>query len=232
MATVGEIASWVIKSQANGYNRTTDVVPIINEAHKMFMKHEQAQTTIIDPTTGRLPTLSTTLDQYEYDAPVVNNQVPWSVGKVCLRFNRPFDYNRQSYVYSELPLINTYEYFEMGGNHYYPYQFAQQLDALVDEPCKITFTRNPGDTTNRFYLLMYKQPKEILSDRIQLQIPDRDGAHRMYFFPAVMKLIEAQNNGNYMEAVEYIETVLKPKVWKVMNSGQQGRRHKTRKRYF
>jgi hypothetical protein len=237
MATVGEIASWVIKSQANGYNRTSDVIPIINEVHKMFMKHEQAQTVITDSSTGRLPTLNTTQGVYEYDAPVVNGQIPWCVAKVCLRYYTPHDYYRQYYLYQEIPLINTFEYFEVGGNYYYPFQFAQQLDSLVGESCRIKFTRDPGttpdsDTRNRYYLLMYKQPREILSDRIQLQIPDRDGAHRMYFFPAVMKIIEAENNGNYMEAVEYIEKVLKPKVWKVMNSGQQGKRHKARARYF
>ncbi len=232
MATVGEIASWVIKSQANGYNRVPDVIPIINEVHKLFYKHESSQGVIIDSSTGLLPVLSTNAGVFEYDAPVVNGQTAWCVAKVCLHSYDSVDYSFTDYNFHYPPMTNTFEYMQIGGNYYYPFQFAQSLDSLVDEVCKITFTRDPGTTTNQFHLLMYKQPTEILSDRQQLQIPDRDGAHRLYFFPAVMKFIEAQNHGNYMECVEYIDKVLKPKVWKVMNSGQQGRTHKTKPRYF
>ena len=79
---------------------------------------------------------------------------------------------------------------------------------------------------------MYKKTADIISDRIQLQIPDRDGAHWLYFFPAVMKWIEAQNHGNYMEAVGYIEDVLKPKIKEVLSSGATGHRHKTQPLYY
>jgi len=232
MATTGEIVSWVIKRQANGYNRTSDVVPIVNEVHKLFMKHEQAQTVITDPSTGRLPVLNTTHGVFEYDAPVVGSQTPWCIANVCRRFYFPYDYSSQDYGSQDVPYANTSDRIQIGGNYYYPYQFAQQLDSTVDSACRIKFTRNPGDTTNIFYLLMYRQPREILSDRIQLELPDRDGAHLMIFFPGVMKWIEAANNGNYMEAVEYIETVLKPRMWKVMNSGQQGQVHKAKPRYY
>ena len=130
------------------------------------------------------------------------------------------------------PPVNTTDYKEFAGNRYYAYQFARTLDALEGVAAQIIFSRNPGDTTETFRLLMYKKPTEIDSDRIQLQIPDRDGSHLMYFFPAVMKMIEAQNSGNYMEAVAYIEDVLKPKMWEVLNSGAQGRRHKTQPQYY
>lgn len=231
MATTSEIISWVIKRQAQGYNRVADVLPIINECHKLFYKHETSQA-VITNSNGRLPFLRTIKGVYEYSAPVVNSSTPWSVAYVLLREPLSRDYNIYDYQFSEPPPVNTVEYVEFGGNYYYPYQFVRTLDALEDQSCRIVFSRNPGNTTNKFSLLMYRRPREILSDRIQLQLPDRDGAHMMYFFPAVMKMIEAQNHGNYMEAVEYIESYLKPKYWKVMNSGAQGRRHKTMSRYF
>lgn len=231
MATTGEIVSWIIKSQAEGFNRTADVLPIVNEVHKIFYKHEASQGVITD-SDGSLPRLVTTANTFEYDAPTVNGQVPWCCSGISLREPISRDYNIYDYQFSEPPPINTVEYMEWQGNYYYKYQFARTLDALEDEVCKIIFSRNPGNTRNKFRLLMYKKPREILSDRIQLQVPDRDGLHRMYFFPACMKLIEAQNHGNYMEAIDYIEKYLKPKVWKVMNSGAQGRRHRTMPRYF
>jgi len=233
MATVGQIASWVIKSQAQGFRRISDVIPIINEVNKILYKHECSQGVITDPVDGDLPNLATTDGTYLYDAPVIGAFTPWCVSGVYLRRPISRDYNfSHDYQYSEPPLVNTFEYLEFGGNYYYPYNFIHTTDALEGQVAQITFTRNPGTSTDRFRLLMYKTPTEIDSDRIQLSIPDRDGAHRNYVFPAVMKLVEAQNNGNYIEAVDYIENVLKPKVWKVLNSGAQGRRHKTMPRYY
>lgn len=227
----GEIASRVIKSQANGYNRISDIIPLINEVHKMFYKHECSQG-VITNTQGTLPSLTTQNDVYEYNAPVVNDQTAWCISGVFLREPISRDYNIYDYQFSEPPPINTVEYMEFHGNYYYEYQFCRTFDALEDAPARIVFSRNPGSSTTKFKLLMYKQPREILSDRIQLQLPDRDGAHMQYFLPAVMKWVEAQNHGNYIEAVEYIKNELKPRYWKVMNSGAQGRRHRTQPKYY
>jgi hypothetical protein len=61
-------------------------------------------------------------------------------------------------------------------------------------------------------------------------IPDSDGAHQTIVIPALMKLIEGQNHGNYIEAVEYIEQTLKPRLWKTLGSGAQGKRRETVRR--
>jgi len=231
MSTTGEIVSKIIKYNAQGYSRTADVIPIINEVHKMFYKHENSNG-LIRATNGALPTIDTVDNVFDYDAPVVNGKTAWCVSGVFLRRPMGSDYNFSSYSYSERPSLNTLDYHEFGGNYYYPFNFVTTRDAIVDEAAKIQFTRNPGTSSNKFYLLMYEQPREITSDRIQLQIPDRDGSHILYFLPACLKWIEAQNHGNFMEAVEYIEVVLKPKMWKVLSSGVKGRRHKTMPRYY
>lgn len=231
MATVGQIASWVIKRQAQGFSRTADVLPLINEVNKLFYKHECSQGVITD-SDGGLPFLNTTNNNVKYTAPVVDGVTPWCVSGVYLRWPNAQDFGRYDYDYSEPPLVNTVDYMEFAGNYYYEYQFVRTLDALENVATQIIFSRNPGDSKARFRLLMYRKPTEIDSDRIQLSIPDRDGSHMMYFLPAVMKLVEAQNNGNYMEAVAYIEDVLKPKMWEVLNSGAQGRRHRTQSQYY
>ncbi len=226
MATVGTIANWVIKRQAQGYNRVSDVLPIINECHKLFYKHESSQG-IITAANGRLPYLTTSDGVYDYDAPVVDGVTPWCVSGIFLRGYDNNDYHLSENELSERPVQNTTDYMQFGGNYYYKYLFVHSFDALEGVVSKIKLTRNPGDTTAKYHLLMYKTPTEITSDRQQLQLPDRDGAHLLYFFPAVMKIIEGQNNGNYIEAAEYIETKLKPAFWRVMNSGCKGRRGRT-----
>jgi hypothetical protein len=232
MATVGEIASQVIKSQAAGFNRENDVIPAINLVHKMVTNREVPQLVILDPATGSLPVLATQANILTYEAPVVNNLTPWCVSGVYTRWPNTRDYGSVDYNYYEPPLVNTTDYKEFGGNYYYQYQFARTFDALEDVAARIVFSRDPGESDNRFYLLMYRTTADILSDRIQLQIPDRDGAHMLYFFPAVMKWIEAQNHGNYMEAVDYIENVLKPKVKEVLSGGATGHRHRTQSLYY
>jgi hypothetical protein len=232
MATVGEIASWVIKSQAQGFNRESDVIPAINEVHKILTQMELPQLVITDPDTGSLPVLATQTGVLDYNAPAVDGQTPWCVSGVYTRWPNTRDYGSVDYNYYEPPLVNTTDYKEFGGNEYYRYQFVRSFDATEDTVAFVRFSRDPGETDNRFYLLMYRTPAEITSDRIQLQIPDRDGAHRLYFFPAVMKLLEAQNHGNYMEAVSYIEDVLKPKIREVLSSGVTGHRHRTQAKYY
>lgn len=232
MATVGEIASWVIKSQAQGFNRENDVIPAINEVHKMVTKRELPQLVITDPATGSLPILPTRTTVLRYTAPVVGGHTPWCVSGVYTRWPNTRDYGSVDYNYYEPPLVNTTDYKEFGGNYYYQYQFVRSFDALEDVAAYVLFSRDPGESDNRFYLLMYRTPTDIASDRIQLQIPDREGAHRLYFFPAVMKLIEAQNHGNYMEAVAYIEDVLKPKMKEILSAGVTGHTHRTQSQYY
>ena len=241
MATTGEIASWVIKSNANGYNRTADVLPIINDVHKILYKNERSQVYITNPTTGRLPVLPTQENVYNYNAPEVASlnaneptQIAWRVAGVYLRkpLNNDYDNNFDEYYHTEHPPINTCEYQEWGGNYYYKYQFVRTFDETIDVPARICFTRQPGDTTSRFYLLMYRKPREITSDRIQLQIPDSEGFHRRHFFPAVSKYIEAMNHGNFEETNAYIDEVVVPVVRKIMNSGAQGKRNRTQARYY
>jgi len=232
MATVGEIASQVIKSQAQGFNRESDVIPAINLIHKMVTNREVPQLVVTDPATGSLPILPTQTGVLDYNAPVVGGHTPWCISGVYTRWPNTRDYGSVDYNYYEPPLVNTTDYKEFGGNYYYQYQFATSFDALEDVASFVRFSRDPGDTDNRFYLLMYRTTAEITSDRIQLQIPDRDGAHMLYFFPAVMKWIEAQNHGNYMEAVGYIEDVLKPKIKEVLSSGVTGHRHRTQSQYY
>jgi len=127
---------------------------------------------------------------------------------------------------------------EINGNNYFVYRYVKTDDALEvgpDAPAtdlprpRIRFSQDPGTTVGeaRYYLQAYRDHPAVTSNRVQLLIPDTDGAHATIVVPALMKLIEGENHGNYMEAIDYIEFKLKPRLWGYMSKGAQGKRHRT-----
>jgi len=235
MATTSVIASWVLNSQAQGFNRAADVIPLINEAQNILYKHECNQTLLVDTTTGLLPVFTPTTGTYLYDGPANTWRVAGIHRRLPSILNRTGYYAQYYYNSERSPLTNSFEYREIGGNYYYPMQFFQTRDAVEGGRPQIIMTAEPGSggaSVDTLYMEAYKTPTQITSDRIQLTIPDSNGAHRLYVFTAVMKLIEGQNHGNYAEAIQFIEDYLKPKMWKQLNGGYQGKRHRVTLRYF
>jgi hypothetical protein len=226
--TTSEFLSRALKSQAQGFSRASDLLPILNDLHSMLYKHEDPFTMYIDPTTGKPPVLNTTNGVLVYSG----RSDCWRVSRICTTYPVGTDYGYQL-IDNTLspPYTNTSEHVEVNGNFYYPYNFADTRDAVGSAAPVITFSRNPQATTAKFYQITYKNPVQITSDRIQLQIPDSDGAHRFLVFPCFMKLIEAQNNGNYEEAIEYIEN-MKLRLWKVLSGGEHGKQHRTMPRPY
>ena len=193
-----EFVSLAIKSQAQGFDRVADVVPLLSQVQDILYKHECAYTRYIDPSTGKPPVLATAAGLYLYSGP----SNCWRVANLCINSEALDNYD---YGIVTQPAMNTTEPITINGNSYYPYNFGSSADALEGGSPQIMFSKDPGTTTNVFYMDCYKKPTPITSDRIQLSIPDSDGAHRQIVFPCLMKLIEAQNNGNYAEAVQFIE---------------------------
>ena len=230
MASTGELVSW-IKTAKSGWARENDIVPVIREVVNILCKSETAQSLIVDSATGRPPLLTTTSLNYgPYDGP----SDAWRVSNILLKqpINEYGTFTEYDGLYDEKPYVNTTEPIEINGNWYYPFPFVKTEDALNGSAPQIVFSRNPGAYDNRYYMQAYESPVQIMSDRIQLPIPDSYGAHRLYVFPACLALIEAMDHGNYQNALAYIEGVIKPEMLKVLNGGAQGSRHRVTPRPF
>lgn len=213
----GELAD-LIKQSKSGWSLENDIVPLIRDVVNILCKVENARFLVIDSSTGRPPLLTTTNNNFgPYNGPVDS----WRVANLLLK-EPAYDYAWvQDYdsVYGEKPYANTSEPITINGNWYYPYPFCRSDDALEDARPQIHFSRNPGDTTDRFYMEAYLKPAQITSTQVQLPIPDSYGCHRLYVLPACLTLIEAVDHGNYEKGLAYIETVIKPNMWKVLNKG-------------
>ena len=226
----GEILARAGKGQARGFSRPADLVPLLDTVVQVFYRHEHPQTMLFNGHNGRLPRIGTDATNY---GPYYGPLNTWRVAKVLLwaeEIGR--DYGL------EYDFVTEKDVVELNGNRYFVYRYVRTEDAVELGPNpavgemalpKIWFSQDPGETRSarRYYVQAYKNHPRITSDRVQLLIPDSDGTHQTIIVPALMKLIEGQNHGNYVEAIEYIEQTLKPRLWARMSAGAQGKRHKT-----
>lgn len=230
MAATGELYAW-IKQAKSGWAQESVVAPIVRDVVNILCKCEQARFLMINPSTGRPYLLSTTSNVFgPYYGPVGS----WRVANILLK-EPAYEYlniNDYDSVYGEAPYANTTEPITINGNWYYPYPFCKFDDALDNERPTGYFSRNPGTVTNRFYMQAYRAPTPVTSSSVPLPIPDSYGCHRLYVLPACLALIEAIDHGNYADGVAYIEGTIKPLMWKVLNKGAQGKRHRVTPRPY
>lgn len=221
-----EILARAIKGQAHGFSLPADVLPLLDTVVQILYKHECAQTMLIDPSTGRIPLLATTQGTL---GPYLGPTDTWRIAKVLIDADTEtnIDYG---FLLSDDLLIDDLDIVTISGNDYYVFPYVRTEDALEGALPQLWFSKDPTTTTTRYYLQCYKNHPKITSDRVQLRIPDSGGAHQTIVLPALMKLIEAQNHGNYMEGVEYIEQTMKPRLWSMMSKGAHGARHQTTRR--
>lgn len=225
-----EILARAVKGQARGFSKPADVLPLYSTLCEVLYHHEHPQSMIIDNSTGRPPTIAT---QDEVFGPYYGPADSWCAAKLLIWAEQiGLDYGH------EYDYVSKHDTIEVNGNEYFVYRYVRVEDAVevgpdpaagVESRPQIWFSQNPGDTTTnrRYHVMAYRKHPPITSDRIQTLIPDRDGSHQTILVPGLMKLIEGQNHGNYMEAIEYIEQTLKPRLWARMSKGAQGKRHRT-----
>lgn len=216
--------------QAKGFSRA-DLISLLNTAVQILYTHETPQTMEVDGSTGFLPYLETTAGNLgPYEGP----SNCWRVSNVLVRAPGA-QYRDYGFSHSRL---SDDDVVEINGHRYHVFRYVRSVDAapgFVEEGVGrgvplLLFTVDPGTTTTHYHLQAYWKHPEIESDRIQLRIPDAGGAHQTIVIPALIKLVEGQNHGNYIEAVEYIEQNLKPRLWKILGSGAQGKRRETTRR--
>lgn len=199
-----------------GWNRDGDhgVLKYLNQAHRILMSAEAELTLITDETTGKLPTFDTTAETYVYTMP---SNVRRVAAVYILSSSSPIsnkDYGRQlPYSDQNTRIIN--------GERYTRIWCAKGTTRINSSTLsKVTFSRDPGSTTGYYYYEAYKVPTDISSENIAVDVPEPYDFH--YLVPAASKLIEAMQNYTLAEVVSYIQTVMRPAMWKEINAGDQG----------
>lgn len=229
------MVSLVTTGQAQGFSRPI-VISLLNILIEALGKHESAQNLVLDPATGALPNLATTINQPVYD---LSDNTVWpfdGIWRVSCVYTKDAlasdydDYETLDYGAEYDQPVNTSVSVNINGNWYYPYYQVQSRDAVLDADGNmsgpiLTFTRQPGTTTTKYFIQGYRIHNRITSERQPIPLPDSDGAHLRIVFPCLTKLIEARNNGNYDEAMEYIN-MKRIELYGIIDKGTQGKQHR------
>lgn len=218
-----------LKIQAEGWNRTGQkgLLEVLDQAEDILYKQELDQT-IAYRTDGSLPYISTTSETYDYTLNQATTGLSddiWRVGNVLVK--PPFSNQLLAAIrveYGITPnLRQPVKAMEYNGVEYFRYFQISTTDALRNGHPTLRFKANPGSTTKDFYLLCFKKRQSFTSENIASSLPEQ--LHIPVLLPAAMKLVEGYQNGNILEAIEFIEKKFKPLVCKEMSKGEQGVEH-------
>jgi hypothetical protein len=195
------------------------VLHYIDVAHRMFRQVEAEQTIYFSETTGKLPYLTTTEGTYNYSLP----SNCWKLGAVLVEVGVTGSildgYSGLDYG-SRTSATLRYETVVLAGIEYARIQNIRSWPCTESAAARMAFTEDPGTSTDVYNLMYYKKPSAIVSDSIQLEVePPYD---ELYLLPAVCKLIEGIEHGNYAEARREVLDLWRPKYWKEISTGEQG----------
>lgn len=218
-----------MEMNADGWNRTGEkgLLGILNEAQNILLRQECAQRQVFR-NDGTLPYFATTDETYKYELTQANLDLAtedinvWRVGQVLVR--PPFSSNLRSIVSIDYgiqaDLRQPIQAMEFNGIEYFRFHQVKNQDAVYGGNPWLTFSTNPGDSTQDFYLLCYEDPTQMTAETINPEIPEQH--HYTILLPTALKLLEAHQNGNWIEATEMIEEEFKPRMLKALNEGDQG----------
>ena len=202
-----------------------------DQAQNLLGYNSGQQNIVFDAATGRLPTISTEKDKFEYDAP----DDVWRIIGVLNEANAlsplitdPFnsDYGYRNYTRTN---DNPLERVIIGAISYYRVQNVRTFDAGDGSPARVLFTEQPGDTNGIYYLWAYGKTAKLTSDTIPLSIkPPYD---IKYLLPVVMLLVRGFKDGDIVESMSKIEG-LRREYQKEISKGEQGQQRSSVNRGF
>jgi len=212
----------ILEEQFPGWNRdgVRGLLRYVDIAQKALCMVAAEQLLIFDETTGKLPLLTTVSGTFAY---YVDPAVSFVDGVL-------FENEAQSFLSDYGREIVVPEYLSIAGIQYIRIPFVRTWPATDSANAKILFTKNPGDTTDRYFLRTYRRPATLDSDSIPLLIPPP--YDELYLLPATAKLVEGANHGNYIEARTAIIREFKPLMWQAFNEGEQGQDFEPESRGF
>jgi hypothetical protein len=176
---------------------------------------------IIDSSTGQPPTFDTTEDVLEYSLP---SNVAF-VENIIVRTDEQTSLMRSRYFYDYGGVRNPVypkelEYTMISGVNYEILPWIRSYPATENSVAKVLFSSDPGASTDIYRYMGYKLPTEITADTIPLSIhPPYD---ILYLLPATAKLMEGVQNGNYTDAIMFIEKEYVSKMNLAFNIGTFG----------
>ncbi len=216
----------ILKYNAKDWNRTGEksLIQILNRVHKALLSQEMSQR-ISYRTDGSLPYFATSDSTYNYtlnQATTGLSEDIWRVSNVLIK--APFSSQLLASIsaeYNTTPALRQpVQPFEWNGIEFFRFYQVHVNDALINGYPTLKFTMNPGATTKEFYIMAYKKATEILAETTETEIPEH--LHDEILIPATLKLLEAEQNGNWIEYNQMMVNEFKPALQSSLNDAEQG----------
>ena len=175
-----------------------------NEIQKLIYAQSNKQIRVVDPTTGLPPFLATTATVHDYDCPA-------DCRRTIAIFTRDFvGSNRQN----SNDGYNRYRY----GQLFYFNQPITARDRTPGTVATVTFTNDPGTTTDVFFHFYEAAPPELTSESIPLFLPEK---HHLKLIDGVLARVRSEKFGAESEWFNWEYNIL-PKIIVDMNQGDGG----------
>lgn len=219
MATTREMINWM-KQQAEGWNRTGErgLLEVLDHAQEILMDQESHQH-IAYRTDGKLPHLTTVDGTYQYTLDQATTGLAFDIHKVddvLVPADLVIDFDYDIFPHYRPP----HEPMLFNGIEYLRFYEVATTEALQGSYPTLTFRVNPGDTTKQFYILSYKKAATLTSESVALSVPKK--YHHTTLLPVAMLLLEARQNGTFVENLEVIEQRYAKRFRQDMDRGAQG----------
>lgn len=214
MSTTQELVT-LLQKQFKGWNRDGDrgILPYLNIAQRILCSVEADQLLIIDESTGKLPTITTTSGVYSYNLPATVN----FVSQILIESSNYLSYD---YGNSSRRQQRPVESYNISGISYYVYPNIRSYPANETSQAKVVFVSDPGTTEDFYRYMGYILPNDLVSESIAISIPPP--YDYTILLPAAAKLLEGVQHGNYIDAIAYITKEFLPEMHKVFNRGAFG----------
>lgn len=228
MPTTKELVNY-LELNAPGWNRVGEkgVLGVLNQAQNILMCQE-AEEFVGYTSGGVLPAIATSdgVRQYTLNQAATGlSKDIWRVGMVLTKADSDAsklftEYGGYSGVYDAQRPNQPYW---ISGIEYIKFYQVTVKDALEAGHPTLTFTMNPGASTDTFFIYAFERPDQLTAETIPLSIPQQ--FHMSHLLPTALKLLDAMQNGNWIEAMQMIEEKYKPEFLNEMNMGDHGSDH-------
>jgi hypothetical protein len=188
---------------------TRGLLYYLNQAHRYMMSGDCEHHIRVDTSTGKPPTLDTIEGQIDYEMPDDCRKLFLVAIDAEDTLNNYYNANRD---YTDEWYVRSFKFRE----HPYWEVAAQSTFALANANARLQFVHNPGETSDLYHIFYYVKPTEILSDSIQVQVPEIYHDILLDGVMARIGLKEYGDRNNY----EYWKREIVAKIyWKEMNNG-------------
>ncbi len=226
MATTKQLID-KMKLNADGWNRDGEksLLEMLDEAQRILYEQE-VYGTIAYKADGTLPNLTTTAGTQTYNVNattlgLASGTKLWRVGMVCVK--QPYSNTLESSLETDYNLLSNLKRpnnsFTLAGIIYDIIYHAVSVDNVDTSDPIINFGIDPGSTRTDYFVVAYKKAATLYSEAIQPDLPTR--LHYSALLPAAMKLVEANENGTWIESLELLDRYAE-RAREFMNEGFQG----------